>query len=124
MEEMVVGSSDLSPHILIHILLGGSNTYLGTSFSTPNVHSPDCTQNYLGVSRALGVTPPGSHRVTCGQTMDWAVKQRGVIYTISLPPTPPATGVPSPQHPSHFRDEKISVTYLLFGCCMNFLQLL
>ena len=47
-----------------------------------------CAQNSPGVRRALGVTRPGSHMVTCGQTVDQAVKKRGVIYAISLPPTP------------------------------------
>jgi len=47
-----------------------------------------CAQNSPEVRRALGVMPPGSHMVTCGQTVDRAVKKRGVIYAISLPPTP------------------------------------
>ena len=44
--------------------------------------------SWPGMRRALRVMPPGSHMVTCGQTVDRAVKKRGVIYTISLPPTP------------------------------------
>lgn len=105
---------------------GESNIYLGTSFSTPNVHSPDwwlCTEFPRNEESSWGDASWLSHGHLWSDRGPGSKEERSDLRYLT-PTHSPATGVPSPKHPSHFRDEKISVTYLLFGSCMNFLQLL